>query len=37
MGQRGRDLVVRRFQWGNIALALQDLYTGIIANYRKTR
>ena len=37
MGQRGRDLVARRFQWGNIALALQDLYTGIIANDRKIR
>ena len=36
MGQQGRDLVARRFQWGNIALALQDLYTGIIANERKT-
>ena len=37
MGQRGRDLVAQRFQWGSIALALQDLYTGIIANDRKTR
>lgn len=37
MGQRGRDLVARRFQWGNIALALQDLYAGIIAKARKTR
>jgi glycosyltransferase involved in cell wall biosynthesis len=37
MGRRGRDLVARKFQWDGVALALQDLYAGIIANSRKNR
>lgn len=37
MGRRGRALVAQRFQWDGIALALQDLYAGIIANSRKNR
>lgn len=34
MGQRGRELVAERFQWGSIALALEDLYSRIIAEGR---
>ena len=30
MGRRGKDLVAEQFQWGRIALNLQDLYAGII-------
>jgi glycosyltransferase involved in cell wall biosynthesis len=35
MGQRGKDLVTRRFQWDNIAPALQDLYARLIAGKRE--
>jgi hypothetical protein len=37
MGRRGKELVARRFQWDSIALALQEVYSGIIANCPKTR
>lgn len=37
MGRRGRELVRQRFQWDGVALALQDLYAGLIANKRKKR
>ena len=35
MGRRGKELVARRFQWDGVALALQDLYSRLIANRRK--
>jgi glycosyltransferase involved in cell wall biosynthesis len=34
MGQRGRKLVAERFQWGSIALTLEDWYARIIAEGR---
>ncbi|MFZ0051676.1 MAG: glycosyltransferase, partial [Desulfobaccales bacterium] len=37
MGRRGQELVARRFQWDSIALDLQEVYSGIIANYPKNR
>jgi glycosyltransferase involved in cell wall biosynthesis len=37
MGRRGKELVARRFQWDSIALDLQAVYSGIIANYPKNR
>ncbi len=37
MGQRGRALVAERFQWGSIALAMQELYARIIAEGRARR
>jgi glycosyltransferase involved in cell wall biosynthesis len=37
MGQQGKELVARRFQWDGIGLALQDLYADLIAKHRKNR
>jgi len=37
MGRRGKELVARRFQWDSIVLDLQEVYSGIIANYPENR